>query len=178
MGKLVWIDLEMTGLDPIEHKVIELACVITDDSKDLNIIGEPLSIQINVADEELAKMDEWNVKHHRESGLIEKVKESPINAAMAEEIVLQYLIDNGVEEKQSPLCGNSVHMDSAFMMLQMPKLRNYIHYRIIDISSIKELAKRWYPEIPKFIKKETHVAIDDIKESIQELKYFKSKLLI
>lgn len=175
MDKLVWIDLEMTGLDPLTHKIIEVACIITD-SENFYPLADPFNVQIHVSDEELAKMDEWNVSHHGGSGLTKKVRESKISLEQAEEMLLAYLKKHEVLENVSPLCGNAIHTDSFFMKIHMPKVRNYLHYRIIDVSSIKEIARRWYPHVFVYKKKESHVAIDDIKESIEELKYYRTRI--
>lgn len=170
---LVWLDLEMTGLNPQEHKILEIAVLITD--SELNIIAQMPSLAIFQPQEELDKMDAWNKSHHGESGLIERVKNSDISEREAEIRVLEFMYPF-VEPKKSPLCGNSISQDRRFLDLYMPELNNFFHYRNIDISSIKELATRWYPELEAFHKKNTHTALLDIQESVLELRYYRENL--
>jgi Oligoribonuclease (3''->5'' exoribonuclease) len=168
---LIWIDLEMTGLDPDTDLIIEIATVITD--KNLNILAEGPVIAVHQTDAALAAMDDWNQKHHGESGLIERVKESKLTAADAESRTLEFL-SQWVAANKSPICGNSICQDRRFLYRSMPKLEAYFHYRNLDVSTIKELAARWAPSLKDgFSKKASHKAMDDIIESIEELKYYR-----
>lgn len=172
---LVWMDLEMTGLDPEDNVIIEIATIITDD--ELNIVAEGPVIAVHQPDSELAKMDEWNVRTHGESGLVDRVKASNVSMAEAEKQTIDFIAQY-VKKGHSPLCGNSIHQDRRFLVKQMPILEEFVHYRNIDVSTLKELAKRWKPEIlPGFKKTESHKALDDILESIAEIKYYREHFL-
>jgi len=164
------MDLEMTGLDPVEDTIIEIATIITD--IDLNIVELGPEYVIHQSDNVLDNMNDWCKVHHKKSGLTEHVKKSKINIEQAEADTLSF-VKQYVKEGETPLCGNSIHQDRTFLKEHMNTLDNYLHYRNIDISSIKELAFRWYPDFPKFVKKGNHTALDDIKESIDELKYYR-----
>ncbi|CAN5409316.1 oligoribonuclease [soil metagenome] len=169
-GHLIWIDLEMTGLNPDTDRIIEIATVVTDSY--LNILAEGPVIAVHQSDNTLAGMDEWNVKHHTKSGLIERVKLSPISEIEAETITLAFLSEY-VEANKSPMCGNSICQDRRFLYRYMPKLENFFHYRNLDVSTVKELAKRWAPPIAKAFKKNSkHMALSDIKDSIAELMHY------
>lgn len=169
---LIWIDLEMTGLDPDNDLIIEIATVVTD--KNLNILAEGPVIAVHQSDAALAAMDEWNQKHHGESGLIQRVKESKTGAAEAEAATLAFL-EQWLPAKASPICGNSICQDRRFLYRHMPKLEAYFHYRNLDVSTVKELAARWAPQLKEgFSKKSSHQAMDDIIESIEELKYYRT----
>ena len=174
---LVWVDCEMTGLDTKIHDICEIAVLITD--KDLNVIAEGPEIVIHLNETQLSRMSEWCVEHHGNSGLTKQIKDSKIDMETAEKQVLDF-IKRYVPEKKAPLCGNSIHADKKFITKNMPKFAEYLHYRIIDVSTIKELCRRWYPKIlenaPK--KRMSHRALDDIKESLEELKYYRSKIFI
>jgi oligoribonuclease len=170
---LIWIDLEMTGLDPERHVIVEIASVITDDQ--LNIIGEGPDIAIYHPAPVLSKMEPWSLEHHTASGLMERIKASPYPCKMAEEETLRF-ISNYCEEGASPLCGNTIGQDRRFLVKHMPNLEKFFHYRNIDVSSIKELTKRWYPAHPPFKKKKAHLALSDILESINELKYYRENV--
>lgn len=173
-NNLVWLDMEMTGLDPNKNVVIEVAVVITD--SELNILAESPSYAISQPAEELAKMDKWNVSTHTRSGLLERIATSGIDLAEAEKQILK-LLKKHVAKGSSPLCGNTIHQDRKFMVLYMPVLEEYLHYRNIDVSSIKELARRWNPSIYDGFKKHNkHEALADIHESIEELKYYRQHL--
>jgi len=174
-GALVWIDLEMTGLDVERHRIVEIASMVTD--KDLQIIEEGPDIAISQPKEVLAAIDSWSATQHQRSGLLDRVKDSSCDTAGAERITLEF-IKRHCAESESPLCGNSVWQDRRFLARYMPDLEAFLHYRLIDVSSVKELAKRWYPGLPRFEKKETHIALTDIKESIEELKYYREKVFI
>lgn len=171
---LIWIDLEMTGLNPDYDHIIEIATVITDIH--LNLIAEGPVIAIYQNDEMLACMDEWNVRQHHSSGLIERVKASAIDEALAENLTLEF-ISKYVLAGQSPMCGNSICQDRRFLARYMPKLEKWFHYRNLDVSTLKELARRWSPEIAAAFKKDTtHLALADIHDSIAELAYYREHL--
>ena len=170
---LVWIDLEMTGLDPARDVIIEAAVLITDG--ELNIIADGPDFAIHRADAELSVMNAWNRQTHHGSGLIKRVKASDVTIGQAEEQILEFVRDWTVEGK-SPLCGNSVHQDRRFLYGEMPRLIEWLSYRIVDVSTIKELALRWYPEMEPFVKQERHRALDDIRESIDELRWYRQQL--
>ena len=173
-SNLIWIDLEMTGLEPATDRIIEIATLVTD--KELNIIGEGPVIAIHQSDEVLAAMDDWNQKHHGQSGLIERVKASSYTEAQAIKETIEFLKDF-VPAGKSPICGNSVGQDRRFLNKYMRELEDYFHYRNIDVSTIKELVNRWQPEIQQGFKKQnTHQALLDIQESIAELVYYRSKV--
>ena len=169
---LVWIDMEMTGLDPEQNVVLEIATIVTD--KDLNVLAEGPVIAIHQSDEELAKMDEWNVNTHTKSGLVARVKASQHDEAKAIAETLDF-IRQWVPERTSPLCGNSIGQDRRFMVKHMAELEAFFHYRNVDVSTIKELVRRWQPELlDQFTKSGTHQALDDIRESIAELRFYRS----
>ena len=175
IANLIWIDLEMTGLDPDTDLIIEIATVITD--KDLNILAQGPVIAVHQSDEALAAMDDWNQKHHGQSGLIERVKASLINDAEAERLTIDFLKD-WVPANTSPICGNSIGQDRRFLYRYMPTLEAYFHYRNIDVSTLKELAARWAPAVKDgFNKESTHQALDDILESIEELQYYREHFI-
>lgn len=168
---LVWMDLEMTGLYPDRDRIIEIATIITDNN--LDVIAEGPVIAVHQNDELLAGMDEWNTKTHNESGLVERVKSSAHTEQAAEQETLEF-IQQYVPKKKSPLCGNSICQDRRFLYLYMPRLEAWMHYRNLDVSSVKELASRWRPDIrDRFKKRNTHRAMDDIQESIQELRHYR-----
>jgi len=172
---LVWIDLEMTGLNPDSDLIIEIATVVTD--KDLNILAQGPVLAVHQSDAALAAMDDWNQKHHGQSGLIDRVKASTIDEAEAERLTIEFL-KQWVPENTSPICGNSIGQDRRFLYRYMPKLEAYFHYRNIDVSTLKELAARWAPEIKNgFNKESTHQALDDIIESIEELRYYREHFI-
>ena len=175
LQQLIWIDLEMTGLNPDIDVIIEIATVVTD--KDLNILAQGPVLAVYQSDEILANMDEWNQKHHGASGLINRVKSSRINDIEAERLTIEFL-KQWVPENTSPICGNSIGQDRRFLYRYMPKLENYFHYRNIDVSTLKELAARWAPEVKEgFNKESTHQALDDIIESIEELRYYRENFI-
>ncbi|MGR2740299.1 oligoribonuclease [Billgrantia sp. Q4P2] len=172
---LVWIDLEMTGLEPERERIIEVATLITDN--DLNLIAEGPVIAVHQSDDLLAAMDEWNQKTHGESGLVERVKQSRIDTAEAERQTLEFL-KAYVSPGSSPMCGNSVHQDRRFLEREMPELLAFFHYRNLDVSTLKELAKRWNPgALAGFSKRNTHQALDDIRESLAELAHYRNTFL-
>ena len=174
-NNLIWIDLEMTGLDTQNDVIIEIATVVTD--SELNTLAEGPVLAIHQGDEILNAMDDWNTKQHGNSGLTERVKNSTINEAEAERQTIEFLRQY-VPANASPMCGNSICQDRRFLARCMPALENYFHYRNLDVSSLKELAKRWAPEVFKgFSKESSHLALDDIRDSIAELKYYREQLL-
>ncbi len=168
---LIWIDLEMTGLNPDTDLIIEIATVITD--KNLNVLAEGPAIAVNQPDAALLAMDDWNQKHHGQSGLIDRVRVSRLTQQDAEKLTLDFLRD-WVPERISPMCGNTIGQDRRFLVKYMPKLEEYFHYRSIDVSTLKELVARWAPDLKDGFKKETkHQALADIHESIDELRYYR-----
>ena len=170
---LIWIDLEMTGLDAEKMVILEIASIVTDD--DLEIIAEGPNIAINHSEETLDKMEEWSMIHHKASGLLDRVRASHYSCRQAEQETLRFLSSH-CREGESPLCGNSVWQDRRFLTKYMPDLEKFLHYRVIDVSSIKELVNRWYPSTPRYEKKKTHMAMNDINESISELRYYRRQV--
>lgn len=172
---LIWIDLEMTGLDPEKHVIIEIATIIT--NKHLDTVAEGPVFAINYPDHILSSMDEWSCKHHKISGLTDRVKGSVYDCRTAEKETLNF-ISRYCIKGDCPLCGNSIWQDRRFLVKQMPRLEAFFHYRNIDVSSIKELVRRWYPNLPPFKKQKNHLALSDIKESINELRYYREKVFV
>ncbi|XP_044251609.2 probable oligoribonuclease [Drosophila takahashii] len=170
---IVWMDLEMTGLDIEKDKILEVSCIITD--KDLNVKSEGPCFAINHPQEVYDTMNEWCMKHHYESGLVDRCQRSDIKPDQASDLLLTYLKEN-IPRRVCPLAGNSVYMDRLFIRRFMPSVDEYLHYRIVDVSTIKELARRWRPELAKAAPKKSfaHRSLDDILESISELKYYKA----
>ncbi len=174
-NNLIWIDLEMTGLDPDKEKIIEIATIVTD--KDLNILAEGPMMAVNQPKSLLDAMDEWCTSHHGGSGLTQRVLDTNITDAMAEKSTIEFLSE-WIEPGKSPMCGNSVGQDRRFLVRYMPALSEFFHYRNIDVSTLKELAVRWKPQILKgFSKQNKHLALDDIRESIEELAYYREHFL-
>lgn len=169
--RLVWIDLEMTGLDPEKERIIEMATIITD--AELNIVAEGPIIAIHQPDSLLEAMDEWCTRTHGESGLIQRVKDSNVSEVEAEQQTLAFLQQH-VEPGQSPLCGNSIGQDRRFLVKYMPALEGFFHYRNLDVSTVKELARRWRPDVLAGVRKKgSHLALDDIRDSIAELQHYR-----
>src|SRR5882762_1500270 len=174
-NNLIWLDMEMTGLDPDKDRIIEVAIVVTDSQ--LNSLAEAPVLVVRQRDEVLAAMDEWNKSTHARTGLIDKVKSSPLDELAVEEQLLAFLAQH-VPGKTSPMCGNSICQDRRFLARYMPRLEAYFHYRNLDVSTLKELARRWKPELLKgLVKQGKHEALADIYESIEELKYYRENLL-
>ncbi len=174
-GNLIWIDLEMTGLDPDRDRIIEIATVVTD--KDLNVLATGPVLAVRQSEEALAAMDDWNRKHHSESGLIDRIRKSGIDIKEAQQRTLAFL-QAWVPAGESPMCGNSICQDRRFLYRSMPELEAYFHYRNLDVSTLKELVDRWAPQLKEgFKKKNAHEALADILESIEELKYYREHFI-
>jgi oligoribonuclease len=175
MDLLVWIDLEMSGLDPSRERILEMATLVTDGNLDL--IAEGPELVIHQSDEVLAGMDAWNTEHHGASGLTERVRASTIDEAAAQAQTLAFLASVGVGPRAAPLAGNSVHQDRLFLARYLPALEQHLHYRNVDVSTVKELVRRWMPTVyaERPPKKGSHRALDDIKESIEELRYYRTR---
>ncbi len=172
---LVWVDMEMTGLDPDNDRIIEVAVVVTD--PELNIIAEGPVFAIHQSDATLDKMDNWNKGTHGKSGLIDRVKASTVTEAQAEQELIAFL-KQYVPSNKSPMCGNSICQDRRFMARGMPKLEAFFHYRNLDVSTLKELCRRWKPEVATGFKKhQKHTALADITESIEELRYYREHFI-
>ena len=170
---LVWMDLEMTGLDPDLEVIIEIASLVTD--QDLNVLAEGPCLAIHQSDEILARMDAWNQKHHNASGLVERVRHSKITHEEASRQTLEF-IKQYCPENTAPLCGNSIAQDRKFLSKYMNELHDYLHYRSVDVTSIKELVRRWYPDGPKLPRKsESHMALTDVRESLKELIFYRKQ---
>lgn len=170
---LIWIDLEMTGLDSDRDRILEIATLVTD--KNLNLLAEGPVLAIHQNQTILATLDDWNLKHHGESGLLERVRCSQISEAEAEHATLTFL-KAWVPAGLSPMCGNSICQDRRFLSRHMPRLEAYFHYRNLDVSTLKELAARWAPEVKEsFKKKNGHQALEDIRESIAELRHYRAR---
>ncbi len=170
-GRIVWIDLEMTGLDPSKERIIEIATIVTE--SDLEIVAEGPELVVHQPDSILDRMDNWNRKQHGGSGLIDRVRASEITERQAERQTLAFLEEH-CPKQQCPLAGNSVHHDRRFLRRGLPRVSNFLHYRIIDVSTIKELVRRWYPNVEMSLEKpDSHRALDDIRASIAELRHYR-----
>jgi len=165
----------MTGLDPERDFILEIATVVTDDQ--LELVAEGPNLAVNQPDEILVFMEEWSMIHHKKSGLLDRVKSSSCDCRSAEQKTLEFLSPL-CKKGESPLCGNSVGQDRQFLKKHMPTLESFFHYRNIDVSTIKELVRRWYPSLPVYKKQKTHLALSDIKESINELIYYRQKVFL
>lgn len=174
-GNLIWIDLEMTGLDPDRDRILEIATIVTDN--DLRILAEGPVFAIRQSEAVLSGLDDWNREHHGASGLLDRVRASSLSERAAEAATLDFLAAH-VPSGESPLCGNSICQDRRFLARWMPRLEAYCHYRNLDVSTLKILAQRWAPAVASDFKKESrHLALDDIRESIAELRHYRARLL-
>ncbi len=174
-NNLCWLDMEMTGLYPETDKIIEVAMIITD--QDLNVLAQSEVYAIHQSDEVLNAMDEWNTATHGRTGLTQRVRESSYTEAEVEQKLLDFMAE-WIPEKATPMCGNTIHQDRRFMVRYMPRLEAYFHYRNLDVSTLKELAKRWHPTMAKgVVKRGSHQALDDILESIEEMRYYREHFL-
>ena len=175
IDNLIWIDLEMTGLNPDQDKILEVACIVTDTN--LDILAESPSWVVHQSDQILSEMDSWNTSIHTQTGLVERSQKSSLDEVTVEQLVLDFLTPL-VKKRTSPMCGNTVCQDRRFLFRYMPRVENYFHYRNFDVSSFKEAAKMWFPDISKgFPKAGVHEALSDIRESIQEMRYYRENLL-
>ena len=175
---LAWMDLEMTGLDPVRNVIVEIATIITDD--DLEIIAEGPDLVVHATDDDLAFMDEVVVAMHTRSGLLDAIKASTTTLADAHAQTMAFLTEHLKEARTVPLCGNSIGTDRRFLAQWMPEIDDYLHYRSVDVSTIKELSRRWYPAMVKAAPRKAggHRALDDIRESIEELRYYRAAVFI
>lgn len=173
--RLVWVDMEMTGLDPEKERIIEVAAIITE--ADLTFVAQGPVLVIHQSNELLDAMDRWNQSTHAKSGLIEKVKSSTLGEEQAQDLMLEFL-NQHVPPGKSPMCGNTIGQDRRFMVKYMPRLESFFHYRNLDVSTLKELSLRWKPEVYKsFTKQSRHEALADIYESIEELKHYREHFI-
>ena len=173
---LAWMDLEMTGLDPARHVIVEIATIVTDD--DLTIVAEGPDLVVHATDDELSRMEEVVVRMHTDSGLLDRIRSSELSLADAGQATLEFLRTHIPEARTVPLCGNSIGTDRRFLAVHLPEIEEHLHYRSVDVSTIKELARRWAPELARSAptKSGSHRALDDIRESIDELRHYKAHL--
>ena len=171
---LIWFDMEMTGLDPFIEHILEFSIVPTD--RNLNVLNEGVTFAIHQPDQILNNMDDWNTNQHTKSGLLEKCRNSTLSLESSVTAAISYIQEYS-NHKGSPICGNTVSHDRIFLRRLAPALHESFHYRIIDVSTVKELTHRWYPELPSYKKGETHLSLDDVYESINELKYYRENVL-
>ena len=175
---LVWMDLEMSGLDPERDVILEIATIVTD--ANLKVLAEGPVIAIHQPENVLTSMDDWNTRHHTQSGLVSRVRRSQYSLKDAEDVTLRfirkYTVGHDREHGGNLLCGNSITQDRRFLYKYMPNISNWLNYRNIDVSTVKELAFRWFPDLPEFQKEEKHQALDDIRESIAELEYYRKTI--
>jgi len=177
MSAIVWMDMEMSGLDPETERILEVAVLITDG--ELNVVAEGPNLILHQSDELLAAMDPWNTTHHGQSGLTQRVRESLLDEGQVSAALMRFLAEH-TEKKKAPLAGNSIHQDRRFLARYMPEVENWLHYRNVDVSTIKELAQRWYPKqyAARPTKKGSHRAMDDLMESIDELRYYRKAFFV
>lgn len=167
---LVWMDLEMTGLDPQKDVILEIATVVTEAS--LDVLAEGPNLPVHYPEDALRSMDAWSRNQHQSSGLLDRVRTSPYDCRKAEQETLSFL-SRYCKKGESPLCGNTIWQDRRFLIQYMPELEGFLHYRNVDVSTLKELVLRWYPSLPAYAKKKAHLAHSDILESISELRYYR-----
>jgi len=172
-NRMVWMDLEMTGLDVEHESIIEIATVVTDG--DLNVLAQGPNLAVQVDEALIEGMDEWNTTHHHRSGLVDRIRTEGVPLAEAERATLEFL-KAWVAPNTAPLCGNSIWNDRQFLAKEMPELLEYLHYRMVDVSTVKELSRRWYTDVARYPKKGAHLALDDVLESIEELRYFREQV--
>ena len=177
MSAIVWMDMEMSGLEPETERILEVAVLVTDG--ELNVVAEGPNLVVHQPDAVLEAMDEWNTTHHGQSGLTKRVRESTVDASQASPALLAFLGEH-TKKKKAPLAGNSIHQDRRFVARYLPEVEDWLHYRNVDVSTIKELAQRWYPKqySRRPTKKGSHRAMDDLLESIEELKYYRKALFL
>ena len=177
MSAIVWMDMEMTGLDPEKDRILEIAVLVTDG--DLEVIAEGPNLVVHQPEAVLGAMDDWNTKHHTASGLIKRAQESEVNETLASAALLDFLGEH-TEKKSAPLAGNSIHQDRRFLARYLPEVEDWLHYRNVDVSTVKELVRRWYPKqySGRPTKKGAHRAMDDILESIAELTYYREAVFL
>jgi oligoribonuclease len=176
--RLVWIDLEMTGLDTVKHTIVEIAVLVTD--SELELVDEGIDLIIHASPDDLASMDDFVRKMHTKSGLLPAIESSTLSLADAGQQVIEYLGTQLPGPGTAPLCGNSIGVDRRFLDRYLPEVDQYLHYRSVDVSSFKELCRRWYPSVYKQrpVKAETHRALDDIRESIEEMRFYRANMLV
>ena len=177
MSTIVWMDMEMSGLEPETDRVLEVAVLVTDG--ELEVVAEGPNLVLHQSNEVLDAMDEWNTSHHGQSGLTQRVRESTINEAQASAALLTFLEEH-TKKKKAPLAGNSIHQDRRFVARYLPEIEDWLHYRNVDVSTVKELVQRWYPKqySGRPTKKGSHRAMDDLLESIEELKYYRKAVFL
>ncbi len=177
MSAIVWMDMEMSGLEPETDRILEVAVLVTDG--ELNVVAEGPNLVLHQPDAVLEAMDEWNTTHHGQSGLTKRARESTIDESQASTALLEFLAEH-TKKKKAPLAGNSIHQDRRFVAGYLPDVEDWLHYRNVDVSTIKELARRWYPKLyaGRPTKKGSHRAMDDLMESIEELKYYRKALFL
>ena len=177
MSAIVWMDMEMSGLDPDKDRILEVAVLVTDG--ELSVVAEGPNLILHQPETVLEAMDEWNTKHHGQSGLTKRVRESTVSEAQASAAILEFLSEY-THEKKAPLAGNSIHQDRRFVARYLPEVEDWLHYRNVDVSTIKELAQRWFPKeyAARPVKKGSHRAMDDLLESIAELRYYRQALFL
>ncbi len=172
-SNLIWLDLEMTGLDPERHTILEIGMLATD--AQLSVLADGPCLTIKPSEQELDAIEAWSFEHHTKSGLLQQAKEHGVTMEKAERQALEF-VHRYCPERSAPLCGNSVWYDRRFLIRYMPRLNNYLHHRNVDVSTIKELADRWYPSLKPPAKRKTHRVMDDLRESLDELRFYRQRI--